>query len=117
MVFERKMVIVVRKDLEMSSGKITVQAAHVAVRAIKKASWCDEKLWNILYREKKVVLQVKDLEELWKIRDQCKKAKLNYAMVQDAGKTEIAPGEWTAIAIGPTRSNKIDEITGQLKLL
>lgn len=117
MTFERKMVIVVRTDLGMSCGKIAVQAAHVAVRAIKKAPWCDEKLWNILYKEKKIMLKVDNLEDLWKIRDQCRKAKLNYAMIQDAGMTEIPSGTWTAIAIGPAKSSDIDKITGQIKLL
>lgn len=42
---------------------------------------------------------------------------LNVCLVADAGRTQIAAGSKTVLAIGPDDSRKIDAITGSLKLL
>jgi PTH2 family peptidyl-tRNA hydrolase len=38
-------------------------------------------------------------------------------MITDAGKTVVAPGTKTCIALGPDEEEKIDEITSSLKLI
>lgn len=43
--------------------------------------------------------------------------KLNYCLIHDAGRTQIAAGSATVLAIGPALAADIDEITGHLKLL
>jgi len=40
-----------------------------------------------------------------------------WSEVTDAGHTQIAPGTMTCISIGPAPEEKIDKITGDLKLL
>ena len=40
-----------------------------------------------------------------------------WSEVTDAGHTQIAPGTTTCISIGPAPEEKIDKITGDLKLL
>ena len=38
-------------------------------------------------------------------------------VIQDAGRTQIAPGSHTVLGIGPAPKSVIDRITGTLKLL
>jgi peptidyl-tRNA hydrolase, PTH2 family len=45
------------------------------------------------------------------------KAKLPYYVVADAGRTQIAAGSNTVVAIGPAPVSKINQITGRLPLL
>ena len=39
------------------------------------------------------------------------------SIIQDAGLTQLEPGTITVVAIGPGRTDDIDKITGNLKLL
>ena len=38
-------------------------------------------------------------------------------VVQDAGRTEVAPGSRTVLAVGPAPASRVDQVTGRLKLL
>jgi len=114
-----KQVIIVRKDLKLSVGKISSQIAHVAVGAMKKVlqkspeiikKWEDE-------GAKKVVLKVESEEELMKFYGEVKKEKMPCFLVKDAGLTQLEPGTVTALGIGPVEEGRIDRITGKLKLL
>lgn len=115
MKFKYKLVVLVREDLNMSCGKLAVQVAHAAVECalssdkeiVKK--WVDE-------GGKKVVLKVKDLNELLKYYELAKEKGLNVVIIRDAGLTELEPGTITCIGIGPDEEEKIDEVTGNLKL-
>ncbi len=113
---EYKQVIVVRDDLKLSRGKLAVQVAHASLLAYEKG---DKKLKEEWKREgqKKIVLRVKNLEELMNIADNAERAGLPVAIVKDAGLTEIPPGTITAVGIGPEKEGKIDRITGDLPLL
>lgn len=42
---------------------------------------------------------------------------LNHCLIRDAGRTQIAAGSATVLAIGPALVAEIDAITGHLKLL
>jgi PTH2 family peptidyl-tRNA hydrolase len=42
---------------------------------------------------------------------------LPWSQVTDAGHTQIAPGTFTCISIGPAPEEQIDKITDELKLL
>ncbi len=69
------------------------------------------------YIAKKVVLKVKDIDELMKIYEEAKKQQLNVAIIADRGLTQIPEGTITCIGIGPDFSEKIDRVTAHLKLL
>lgn len=111
-----KQVIIVRKDLKMSKGKLAVQCCHACIGALRQV---EEKIIEEWEKEgaKKVILKVKDLAELEKIEEKLKKNKINYFLVIDAGKTQLKKGTITCMGIGPIESKKIDKITGKLKLL
>lgn len=113
-----KMVIVVRDDLEMSTGKLAAQVAHAAVTCALEAKARNAKWFSEWYREgqRKVVLRAKDLDELRLLKDKASRAGLPLTMITDAGMTELPPNTTTCLGIGPAPEGTIDTITGSLPL-
>ena len=115
-----KMVIVVRKDLNMSIGKTSAQVAHAALGAYKKSLSKNSNIvmnWENMSGQAKIVLGVDNEKQLLEIKNKAEQAGLITCLIHDAGRTEIAPNTATCCAIGPDLVQKIDEITGKLKLL
>lgn len=114
-----KQVIILRNDLGMSTGKKVAQACHAAVIAVEMAKKMNPEIYQKWSNEgqKKVALKVQTEKELLDLYNMAKSMKFPCAIIQDAGLTELPPGTITAVAIGPGKSNDIDKITGQLKLL
>jgi len=111
-----KQAILVRQDLKLPKGKLSVQVAHASVDAVVKSHKDDLKKW----REegmKKIVLKVKDEKELLEYKKKAEDLGLVTALVIDAGKTFLPPGTITCLAIGPDKDEKIDKITKNLKLV
>ncbi len=117
--FAFKQVIAVRTDLSMTRGKIAVQVAHGAVSAAEKARSGRHEVWRAWMEEgqKKVVVKVDSEEAILDLERRAIAEGLPRAVIRDAGMTELAPGTTTVIGIGPARSNEVDKITGDLKLL
>jgi PTH2 family peptidyl-tRNA hydrolase len=117
--FTYKQVIAVRMDLNMSRGKIAVQVAHGSISAAEQARVNKQAIWRTWLREgqKKVAVKVSSEEELLELRRLAVSHGLPHAMIRDAGMTELPPGTLTVIGIGPAKSEIIDEVTGELKLL
>ncbi len=114
-----KMVIAVRKDIDMGKGKIAAQVAHAAVScaitSMKKNKMAFS-LW-MLEGQKKVVIKVDNLAEIYKLKDELDNAGIINQVITDAGHTQITPGTITCIGIGPDRDDVLDKITGKYKLL
>ena len=110
-----KQVIVIRSDLEMSRGKTAAQSAHASLSA---AGNCSKKILAAWEKEgqKKVVLKA-DLKELFQLAEKCKKLRIPFALISDAGLTELEEGTTTALGIGPETEDKINKVTGSLPLL
>ncbi|MCK9152191.1 aminoacyl-tRNA hydrolase [Methanobacterium alcaliphilum] len=111
-----KQIIIMRGDLNMSRGKIAAQACHGSLGSFKRADSNKIRKWE-LEGEKKVVVKVNDLQELFEIRELVKKADIASYLVRDAGHTEIPSSTVTCLGIGPDDDEKIDKITQDLKLL
>jgi len=111
-----KQVIVVRTDLKLGKGKLAAQVAHASVETFLRTPEEDQKKW-ISEQQKKIVLKVKNEEELIGIFEKAKQARLPSALIRDAGHTQVPPGTKTAVGIGPAEEEKIDRITGGLPLL
>jgi len=114
-----KQVIVVRKDLEMGTGKIAAQVGHACVLGAEhvrksKPDWYKE--W-INAGQEKVVVKVTSLEQLEQVKKHAISLDLPLSEVTDAGHTQIAPGTVTCISIGPAPEITIDKVTKDLKLL
>ncbi len=117
--FPYKQVIAVRTDLRMSKGKIAVQVAHGAVSAAEKARVSNQDVWRSWLREgqKKVAVKVYSEEELLQLMRKAVIHRLPYSLIRDAGMTELPPGTMTVIGIGPAKSEEVDKVTADLKLL
>ena len=115
---EFKQCIVVREDLKLSAGKLAVQVAHAAVMAVERAEKSDKSAVSEWKSEgqKKVVLKVPGVSDLFRLREEAERAGIPSAIVADAGLTEIPPGTITALGLGPAPSKQLDKIAGKLKL-
>ena len=111
-----KQVILVREDLKLDKGKMAAQVAHASVEAVLRSDKDIIKNWRAKGM-KKVVLKVKNKEELFKYKEIAKNNNLKTALITDAGRTAIEPGTKTCLAIGPDEEKKIDEVTGSLKMM
>ncbi len=117
--FKYKQVIAVRTDLGMSRGKMAVQVAHGAISAAEKTRISHQEIWRAWFREgqKKVAVRVASEEEIMELRRLAIMESLPFAIIRDAGMTELPPGTVTVIGIGPAKSEDVDKVTGDLKLL
>eukprot|EP00756_Hemistasia_phaeocysticola_P061192 Hpha_TRINITY_DN4680_c0_g1::TRINITY_DN4680_c0_g1_i1::g.97076::m.97076/K04794/PTH2; peptidyl-tRNA hydrolase, PTH2 family len=133
-----KMVLIVRKDLKMGTGKIAAQCCHAAVGAVERVLTCGGVLkgryrpsngdhdwfeWYCSWRKHgcaKVAVKLEDTAgepELVALRDAAEKEGLPTYVVSDAGRTQIAAGSKTVLAVGPAPKSRVDKITSTLKLL
>lgn len=113
---EYKQVILVRQDLKLPKGKLAVQVAHAAVQGVFNSDKAIVDEWKE-QGMKKVALKVKDEKELLDFMRSAKAAKLRTALIEDAGKTVVAPGTKTCLSIGPDEEGRIDKLTGNLKMI
>lgn len=128
-----KQVIVIRKDLNMRKGKMVTQGSHASATVIKQQfdlvyshmfhktvetydryhkfrSWLDG-------MQTKICVSVDSEAQLLEIYNKAQLAGLPSSLILDAGKTEFNEPTYTAVAIGPDESERINLITGELKLL
>ena len=118
-----KMVFLVRQDLKMGAGKIAAQVAHAAIGLyddiLEGENIYQKSALNnwFNYGQKKVVLKIHDLDTMLEVVKKCKKLKLQYCIISDAGHTQIPQGSITVLGIGPDIGGKINDITGTFKLM
>ena len=117
--FEFKLVIAVRRDLEMGKGKIAVQVAHATITVSEKAKRHHPDWWRRWYDEgqRKVAVRVNSEVDLRKLHFEAEELGLPSAVIQDSGLTQITPGKATCVGIGPAPAELVDKITGNLPLL
>jgi len=116
--FEYKQCVVLRIDLGMSTGKLISQACHAAVESSELAKKLKHKAWRAWRDEgaKKVVLQADSFEDLEELADKAEGLDIVNVLIQDRGLTEVPPGTLTTLGLGPDNSEKMDKVTGPLKL-
>jgi PTH2 family peptidyl-tRNA hydrolase len=111
-----KQIIVVRNDLRMSKGKLAAQVAHASLCSLQNSDKKIAKEWQ-KQGQKKIVLKVGSLDQLMELEKKCKKLKIPFSLIADAGSTELLAGTVTCLGIGPDEDSKIDKVTGSLALL
>jgi PTH2 family peptidyl-tRNA hydrolase len=124
-----KQVIVMRKDLNMSKGKMVTQGAHASIafltNKMKDNLSNPEALWwvNLSQAEKewvygtffKVCVGVDSKKELLDIGYNAVMLGLSVKYIEET--TGFDEPTFTCLAIGPDYSSKIDPVTKHLKLL
>lgn len=110
-----KQAIVARRDLGMGEGKLAAQVAHASLSAYQDAGRRARTEWKGS-GQKKVVLGGDSESQLFELADSADTEGLPYAIVRDAGHTELDPGTVTALAVGPARDESVDRVTGELSL-
>ena len=65
----------------------------------------------------KIALAVNSLAQLESLKSRCEALGMLHALISDAGRTELAPGTITALAIGPADDAFIDRVTGFTPML
>jgi peptidyl-tRNA hydrolase, PTH2 family len=111
-----KQVIITRADLKLPKGKLAAQVAHASVEAVLKSNPDKVKSWRNEGMAK-IVLKVDNEKEMVHYFQEAKDKGYPCSLITDAGRTVIAPGTKTCVCIGPLDDEKIDKLTGHLKLL
>lgn len=116
---DHKLVVCVRTDLGMGKGKIAAQVGHASVKAALDAKRNAPKAFDAWKRsgQAKVVVKVQDLDELEGVERKARDAGLRTTRVTDAGRTQIASGTTTCLAVGPDEAGRLDPVTGHLSLM
>lgn len=116
-----KQVIVVRKDLNMTPGKAAAQCCHASLTSFinaRGASFRETMDW-FNEGQTKIIVMVDDEKQLLEIYEKVKsdkELKSRYALIRDAGHTELKGQNLTCLGIGPAKESDIDQYTGKLKL-
>lgn len=113
-----KMVLVVRDEMgvKMGKGKTAAQVAHAAVMCTLLSDERKVSRW-MFGGQKKVVLRCNSLAELEVLELRARELGLTCVKIRDMGLTQLDPHTVTCLGIGPEKGEKIDEVTGYLKLL
>lgn len=117
-----KMVIVMRKDLNMRKGKMCAQAGHAALgvwgTAFTQRGIDHYKKWFENDLCTKICLSVNSEEELLNLYNKALEEGIIVYLVEDAGITEFNGNPtFTCLAFEPLENETINPLTGGLPLL
>jgi len=113
-----KMIIVMRKDLNMRKGKLVAQGAHAAVGlTLENLDHVEVKAW-LASSFKKICVYVESEQELLDVVAEATRNGLLTKKIIDAGHTEFhGVPTLTCAAIGPAGDAQLKPVTGHLKLM
>ncbi|XP_074656239.1 putative peptidyl-tRNA hydrolase 2 [Tubulanus polymorphus] len=116
-----KMVFIVNGELNMSSGKMAAQVGHATLGLYRKLLDDQQKYGEMVlqweqFGETKIVVKGNSSEHLMQLSAKCVATELPYHLVQDAGRTEVASGSITCLAI-MGKTDVVNQVTGNLQLL
>ncbi len=111
-----KQVIVVRKDLNMSKGKMAAQVAHAAVGAMSNGNLQGNQAW-LASGMKKVVVYVDNLEELCDLYYKVFFGEIPAFLVIDAARTEFTEPKVVCLGLGPADEELFQGLTNHLPLV
>ena len=114
-----KMVFIINHELKMGKGKIAAQVGHAAVKATLKSGEFQPELLDawLSTGQKKICVKANNASHLEQIENQARDMHILTSLIHDAGHTQIPAGSRTVLALGPDEEQKLDALTGELKLL
>lgn len=125
-----KQVIVMRTDTDppMRKGKMIAQACHASLSFLSRRvfdhqgesytpRFTEPELHWFQDSFTKVCVRADSEQELLDIYEKAKAASLEAHLITDSAKTEFKVPTITCLAIGPDECDKIDKVTGHMKLL
>ncbi|CAN1161892.1 Peptidyl-tRNA hydrolase 2, mitochondrial, partial [Linum perenne] len=100
---ELKMVLVVRQDLKMGTGKIASQCAHASTGMYSELMQSDRSLLRRWEQcgQPKIVVTCKNQTEMDRLKEAADDIGLPTFVVADAGRTQVSAGSKTVMAVGP----------------
>ena len=125
-----KQVIVIRRDLNMSAGKLAAQVSHASMAPIFNQMEIhndrEEAILSIPENSAieqwfkgsfaKIVVYVKSEQALLNVYEKAQKKSLPCALIKDEGRTEFNEPTHTCVGIGPCYPEDLDGITNKLRL-
>ncbi|KAK7240451.1 aminoacyl-tRNA hydrolase [Aureococcus anophagefferens] len=106
------------KSTKMKPGKVAAQCCHAVLGAYKRGARkapAAVKWWSMT-GQAKVCVKVPKEEELLELQATLAAAGVVSYLVEDAGRTQVAPGSKTVLAVGPAPVKVLDQFTKHLKL-
>lgn len=111
-----QVVIVVNRDLKMSPGKAFSQVGH-AVDGMHEVLVEYPDLMRAWRRSGSAKIVVRGTQnDLQKVYLDAREAGLLHRRVFDAGRTQVAPGSYTCVLVGPATKEELEPVTGHLSL-
>ena len=113
------MVLVVRGELRLTTGKVAAQVAHGAVMLAHRIERESPTRFTDWWKngQRKIVLEARTLDQMEELDRSARARRIPTAWVEDAGLTEVPPGTRTCLALGPAQDFEIDPVTAGLPLL
>ena len=102
----------------MGKGKIAAQCSHATLdcyKAAEKHHKTNLKTWERC-GQPKVVVKCRSEAQILALRDHASSLNIPFALITDAGRTQVASGSRTVLGIGPAPDKIVDKVTGHLKL-
>ena len=114
-----KLLLCVNTSLQMGKGKIAAQCGHATLGAYRIArAYCPSAIrWWHRTGQAKIAVKIDNDTSMLDLQSKARALGLVSYIVEDAGRTQIAAGSKTVLAIGPAPVTLIDTITKSLKLL
>ena len=116
---ELKLALCVNDGLKMGKGKVAAQCAHAGAGVVEDLAARDAgrlAAWRQC-GQPKIALKAGDDADLRQLAQRARALGLPTHLVCDAGRTQIAAGSKTVLAVGPGPRSVVDQVTGHLKLL
>lgn len=108
------LVLVVRKELNMSPGKVAVQCCHALIMALDTDEDDAIDLWMDSNPQRYCIYQVETLSELHMLAQTGMRHGVGVHIVEDAGRTEVEPGSETVLALGPGEHSLLTNLVASL---
>ena len=86
------------------------------MKAYMMASQKARESWSF-YGQPTIITQVDTEEEMGSLFRKAKEIALPACVIRDAGRTQIARGTQTVLAVGPAPCSAVDKVTGALTLM